>query len=176
MKTTTLLSATLLAAALAGTGAVHAVEAGTMPPAAAAMKEPDPATLAQMERIASEGRFGAAFKRALKNAPAGPIRDRVLALDDEIVEGVFARVAARRLTVADARAVSAFYASPAGQALTAAQLADGPAPLAPEHREAIAAFFATPAGRRFDALLADPGLRGELQLALAFIAGPAADA
>lgn len=173
MKTTTLLSATVLAAALAAGGAAHAAEpASPLARAAATMKEPDPATLAQMARIANEGRFGAAFKRGLKAAPAGAIRDRVMALDDDIVEGVFARVAARRLTVAEAKEVAAFYASPAGQALTEAQLADAPVALSEEHRKAIVAFFATPAGRRFEAVLGDPSLREELVVALAFIAGP----
>ena len=37
---------------------------------------------------------------------------------------------------------------------------------------AIAAFFASPTGAKFNALLSDAAFRDELQLALAFIAGP----
>ena len=162
-----------------GLGAAQAAVAASAPPslptaAAAATPEPDSAVLAQLTQAVRDGRFGAAYKRGLKASPASPTRDRVLALEDDIVAGVFARIAARRLDLAEATAVAAFYASPDGQALTAAQLsADGSASsIAPAQREAIAAFFASPPGRKFNALLADPAVRGELQLALAFIAGP----
>ena len=136
---------------------------------------PDPAVLAQLEQAARDGRFGAAYKRGLRSAPPGDIRDRVLALDDDLVGGVFARIAARRLDLVEATAIAAFYASPDGRALTAAQLADplGEKPtVSPEQRKVITAFFASPTGAKFNALLSDAAFLEELQLALAFIAGP----
>ncbi len=166
-----------------GLGAAQAAGAASAPlslpvnaaaAASATAPEPDAAVLAQLTQAVRDGRFGAAYKRGLKASPASPTRDRVLALEDDIVAGVFARIAARRLDLAEATAVATFYASPDGQALTSAQLsADGSASsIAPAQRDAIAAFFASPPGRKFNALLADPAVRGELQLALAFIAGP----
>ena len=142
---------------------------------AAAPAQPDPAVLAQLEQATRDGRFGAAYKRGLRSAPPGDIRDRVLALDDDIVGGVFARIAARRFDLVEATAIAAFYASPDGRALTRSQLADplGPKPtVTPEQRKSIAAFFASPTGAKFNALLSDAAVREELQLALAFIAGP----
>ena len=175
MKTT--LTAAMLAAFL------PALSASAAPPvpdadaahSAVAPAQPDPAVLAQLEQVARDGRFGAAYKRGLRSAPPGDTRDRVLALDDDIVSGVFARIAARRFDLVEATAIAAFYASPDGRALTEAQLAEpsGPRPsVSPTQRAAIAAFFASPTGAKFNALLSDAAFRDELQLALAFIAGP----
>ena len=175
MKTT--LTAAMLAAFL------PALSASAAPPvpdadaahSAVAPAQPDPAVLAQLEQATRDGRFGAAYKRGLRSAPPGDIRDRVLALDDDIVGGVFARIAARRFDLVEATAIAAFYASPDGRALTRSQLADplGPKPtVTPEQRKSIAAFFASPTGAKFNALLSDAAVREELQLALAFIAGP----
>ena len=174
----------LLAAALAAgvafpSTAVAAALASTTAAGASAMPDapdaPDPAVLAQLEQATRDGRFGAAYKRGLRSTPPGDIRDRVLALDDDIVSGVFARIAARRFDLVEATAIAAFYASPDGRALTEAQLAEpsGPRPsVSPTQRAAIAAFFASPTGAKFNALLSDAAFRDELQLALAFIAGP----
>ena len=80
---------------------------------------------------------------------------------------------ARLVPLAFLAAIADFYASDAGTALTAAQLADpGATPPTPAQREAIAAFFASPTGAKFNALLSDAAVREELQLALAFVAGP----
>ena len=173
----TILTAAMLAAFLP---ALSASAAPPVPDAIAALPagapaQPDPAVLAQLEQATRDGRFGAAYKRGLRSAPPGDIRDRVLALDDDIVGGVFARIAARRFDLVEATAIAAFYASPDGRALTEAQLADplGPKPtVTPEQRKSIAAFFASPTGAKFNALLSDAAVREELQLALAFIAGP----
>src|SRR5687768_15274767 len=102
------------------------VAAATAPAARAtvsAKAEPDPVVLARMQEAARAGRFADAYRRGLRASPASPLRDRVLALDDAIVEDVFARILARRFDVAEATAIAAFYASPDGEALTAAQLA-----------------------------------------------------
>jgi hypothetical protein len=164
----------LLSIFLAAIGAPAA--AATAPAApAAAPAEPDPIVLARMHDIARAGRFAEAYKRGLRASPASPLRDRVLALDDAIVEGVFARTLAPRFDIADATAIAAFYASADGIALTAAQLAtpDAPAPkIDAEQRARIEAFFAKDPGRRFNAALAEKAVLNELQLALAFIAGP----
>ena len=166
---------------LAGLLAGPATAAPTKPAAAetaaagTAEAEPDPVVLARMQDAARAGRFAEAFKRGLRASPASTLRDRVLALEDAIVVDVFARTLARRFDVAEATTIAAFYASADGQALTAAQLADAsspPPPLAAEQRARIEAFFAVDPGKRFNAVLADKETMGELQLALAFIAGP----
>ena len=152
----------LLAAALAAgvafpSTAVAAALASTTAAGASAMPDapdaPDPAVLAQLEQATRDG---------LRSAPPGDIRDRVLALDDDIVGGVFARIAARRFDLVEATAIAAFYASPDGRALTRSQLADplGPKPtVTPEQRKSIAAFFASPTGAKFNALLSDAAVR-----------------
>ena len=175
MKTT--LTAAMLAAFLPALSVSAAPPVPDADPvhSAAAPAQPDPAVLAQVEQATRDGRFGAAYKRGLRSTPPGDIRDRVLALDDGIVSGVFARIAARHFDLVEATAIAAFYASPDGRALTGAQLADplGPKPtVTPEQRKAIEAFFASPTGAKFNALLSDAAVREELQLALAFVAGP----
>lgn len=147
--------------------------------AAAVPAEPDAAVLAQLTQAVRDGRFGVAYKRGLRTSPPGALRDGILALEDDIIGGVFARIAARRFTIAEATAIAAFYASPQGRALTEAQLAapTAPAPaVAASDREAIAAFFASPTGRKFNAVLGDAAVRQEMQMALVFIAGPDAAA
>lgn len=175
------LLATTLAFAFAFGGPAQAsflsAAAVAAPAPAAAPAEADAAVLAQMTQAVRDGRFGAAFKRGLRTVPPGELRNRVLALDDNIIGGVFARIAARRFTIGEATAIAAFYASPEGRVLTEAQLADPltPPPTPPAaQREAIATFFSSETGRKFNAVLADEALIEELQLALAFIAGPEA--
>jgi hypothetical protein len=176
------LLASALVLAIAFGGPAHASAAsvsalGSPASTVAAPAEPDAAVLAQMAQAAHDGRFGAAYKRGLRSSPQSDLRDRVLALDDDIVDGVFARIAARRFDLAEATAIAAFYASPAGRTLTEAQLADpqGPPPeVAPAQRETIEAFFAGDTGRKFNSMLSDPAMREELQLALVFVAGPGA--
>lgn len=174
MKTLLIPLILLAAAALPGVGLAAPAVPSPAVSATARPAEPDAAVLAQLTQAVRDGRFGAAYKQGLKASPASPVRDRVLALGDDIVGGVFARIAARHLDLAEATAIAVFYSSPDGRALTAAQLSAGgsASSIGPDQREAIAAFFAGTAGRKFNALLADPAVREELQLALAFIAGP----
>lgn len=172
MKTIFLALIVLLAGAFAAP-----VAAATAPPApaAAAPAEPNPVVLERMQEAARSGRFAEAYKRSVRMSPPGGMRDRVLALDDNMIADVFARILARKLEIAEATAVAAFYASSDGQALTNAQLSDPSAPppaIDPEQRKRIEAFFAADAGRKFNALMADKATVEELQLALAFIAGP----
>jgi hypothetical protein len=165
----------LLMLVLAVVVAAPAAAATAKPAPAAAAAEPHPIVLARMQDAARSGRFAEAYKRGLRNAPPGAVRDRVLALDDDLVADVFARILARRFDVAEATAIAAFYASADGQALTAAQLSppEAPAPkVDPAQRKRIEAFFAADPGRRFNAVLAEKATVDELQLALAFIAGP----
>jgi hypothetical protein len=175
MKTFPIVSTLFVALALSG----H-VDAATTPTtaspgaASAAAAEPDAAVLASLTQAVRDGRFGTAFKRGVRASPASPARDRVLALEDDIVGDVFARIIARRFDRAEATAIAAFYASPEGRALTEAQLAADGSSLDPEQRKAIAAFFSSPAGRKFNTVVDDAAVREELQVSLAFIAGPAA--
>ncbi len=184
MKTSLFASILLVSFAAAGTSGAatsppEVPAASVAAPATGAPAEPDAAVLAQLGQAVRDGRFGAAYKQGLRSSPPGPMRDRILALDDEIIGGVFARIAAPRFTIVEATAIAAFYASPPGRALTDAQLADplGP-PVAMEasHRAPIEAFFASETGRKFNAVVADPAVREEMQLALVFIAGPDGDA
>lgn len=174
MKTTFLPLSLLLAAGLCA-GSVAAAPAPAPAAAPRAQQvEPDPVVMARMQDAARAGRFAVAYKRGLRASPASPLRDRVLALEDDIVADVFARILARHFDVAEATAIAAFYASPDGEALTKAQLADaGAAPaIGAGQRARIEAFFAADPGKRFNRLLGEKATQDELQLALAFIAGP----
>ena len=176
MKTFPIVSTLFVALALPGHADAATTRASAEPAAAAAATtaEPDAAVLAPLTQAVRDGRFGTAFKRGLRASPASATRDRVLALEDDLVGDVFARIIARRFDRAEATAIAAFYASPEGRALTQAQLAADGSSLDAEQRKAIAAFFSSPAGRKFNAVLDDAAVRGELQVSLAFIAGPAA--
>ena len=175
MKTTFLPTLLILAAGLCAGPATAAAASAPAAAPRAQQVEPDPVVLARMQDTARAGRFAAMYKRGLRASPASPLRDRVLALDDDIVAGVFARILARHFDVAGATAIAAFYASSDGEALTKAQLAEPGAPppaIDAEQRARIEKFFAADPGKRFNALLGEKATQDELQLALAFIAGP----
>jgi hypothetical protein len=82
-------------------------------------------------------------------------------MDDRTLDGFFVEIVSPRLSLQEAKAARAFFASDAGKALTAAQAKDplDPRPaldLTPTQMVAVRAYMGSAAGKKLGALVSSP--------------------
>lgn len=112
---------------------------------------------------AADMRIAQSFKHGVRAGLTGPAAadarvQALLAMDDRRLEGFFAEIVSPGLSLQEAKAARAFFASDAGKALTAAQSRDplDPQPaldLTPAQIVAINAYMGSDAGKKLGALV-----------------------